>query len=231
MPTAALQRFSTYDDTQYIGQQVRSGQHREVVGGLWDELGDLQRDFLIGHGLLPHHSLVDIGAGSFRAGVKLIPYLDPGKYCATDSQLYLLEAGYVREIEPAKLHTRFPRGNFLHNADFQLAGFERFFDYGLAQSVFTHMPLSRLQACLGAIGPYFRTGALVFVTVFLGNEQAPEQPVTQVPGIITHPNQDPYHTTLAALATLSAASPQWRMTFLGDWSHPRNQKMVQFERL
>jgi hypothetical protein len=227
MPTTALQRFSTYDDTQWIGQQVRSGLHRDVVGGLWDELGALQLAFLIEHGLQPHHTLVDIGAGSFRAGIKLVPYLDPGNYCATDSQLYLLEAGYVREIEPAGLATRFPRTNFLNDSEFQLALFERFFDYGLAQSVFTHMPLSRLLDCLLATAPFFRTGALFFATVFLGDKY----PVAQVPGIITHYDHDPYHTTVADLATLAASAPMWRMTLLGDWSHPRNQQMVQFQRL
>jgi hypothetical protein len=231
MQAAALNRFSGYDDTQWIGQQVRSGLHRDVIGGLWDELGTLQLAFLIEHGLQPHHTLVDIGAGSFRAGVKLVPYLNPGNYCATDSQLYLLEAGYVREIEPAGLATRFPRGNFLQDANFQLASFERFFDYGLAQSVFTHMPLNRLLDCLRATAPYFRTGALLFVTVFLGNETAPQEPVTQLPGIITHYDHDPYHTTLADLAILAASAPMWRMEVLGDWWHPRNQQMVQFERL
>jgi hypothetical protein len=72
----------------------------------------------------------------------------------------------------------------LQDADFHLATFERFFDDGLAQSVFTDMPLSRPQDCLLATDPYCRAGA-----------------------------------------------PMWRMTVRGDWCHPRNQQMVQVERL
>jgi hypothetical protein len=41
---------------------------------------------------------------------------------------------------------------------------------------------------------------------------------------------DPFHTTLSALDALAARSTSWRMTVIGDWDHPRNQKMVLFTR-
>lgn len=34
--------------------------HREYVGGGWEFMGDLQFNFLISHGLKPHHHLWDI---------------------------------------------------------------------------------------------------------------------------------------------------------------------------
>lgn len=44
--------------------------HRNYVGGLWDEIGLLQFEFLKSRGLKPHHVLVDIACGSLRAGVR-----------------------------------------------------------------------------------------------------------------------------------------------------------------
>jgi hypothetical protein len=56
---------SIYDNTAHIRSQVNAGRHREVVGDLWDELGNLQLAFLRKHGLRPEHRLLDIGCGSY----------------------------------------------------------------------------------------------------------------------------------------------------------------------
>lgn len=231
MSHATLPRFSGYDDSEWVGRELRNGRHRDMIGGLWEELGALQLAFLIERGLQPQHTLIDIGAGPFRAGVKLVPYLDPGNYYAIDTQLSLLAAGYSREIEPKRLSMRFPRCNFAQSADFELASFERFFDFGIAQSVFTHMPLQRMRDCLAAIAPYFRSGAKFFATVFLAGEREAVGPVNQFPGIKTHPDRDPFHTSLSALSLLGGEEAQWEMEVIGNWGHPRNQKMISFSRL
>jgi hypothetical protein len=232
MPPQPLPAFSAYDNTEQMRRQVEAGQHRDVIGGLWDELGILQRDFLISRGLLPEHFLVDIGAGSFRAGVKLVPYLDPGHYYAIDSQMVLLQAGYEKEIVPQGLAPRFPQGNLAANFAFDVSGFGRVFDYALAQSVFTHMPLRRLEDCLAALAPFLRVGGMFFFTVFLAGVEAASRPVTQMPGgVVTSPDRDPFHMTMPALQAVAARSAGWRMAGAGGWSHPRNQQMVCFERV
>jgi hypothetical protein len=40
--------------------------HRESVGGLWDEIGCPQLDFLVEQGLRPHDVLLDVACGSLR---------------------------------------------------------------------------------------------------------------------------------------------------------------------
>jgi hypothetical protein len=42
--------------------------HRNYVGGMWEEIGKLQFDFLVQQGLKPSHCFLDIGCGSFRGG-------------------------------------------------------------------------------------------------------------------------------------------------------------------
>src|SRR5215472_262077 len=91
---------SSYDDKAALEAEVRAGRHRECVGGLWEEVGQLQLDFLVAQGLMPHHRLLDIGCGSLRGGVKLIRYLCAGHYAGIDLHESLLNAGY--EIELAR---------------------------------------------------------------------------------------------------------------------------------
>jgi hypothetical protein len=55
---------SPYSDYRQI--EVDHSEYREVVAGLWDEIGSLQFQLLIDHGLQPHHTLLDIGCGSLR---------------------------------------------------------------------------------------------------------------------------------------------------------------------
>ena len=58
--------------------------HREQVGGLWDEVGALQIDFLRAQGLRPPDTLLDVGCGCLRGGVHLVGYLEPGRYYGID---------------------------------------------------------------------------------------------------------------------------------------------------
>ena len=46
--------------------------HREQVGGLWDEIGALQIDFLRAQGLRPGDTLLDVGCGCLRGGVHFV---------------------------------------------------------------------------------------------------------------------------------------------------------------
>lgn len=46
----------------------REGPHRGAVGGMWDQIGKLQFEFMVKHGLKPEHKFLDIGCGSLRGG-------------------------------------------------------------------------------------------------------------------------------------------------------------------
>lgn len=79
-----------YDDEAQVARRVASGEQREIIGGLWDEVGRLQLDFLRRQGLEPHHTLLDIGCGSGRFAVKAVPYLEPNHYFGIDLSPSLL---------------------------------------------------------------------------------------------------------------------------------------------
>ena len=84
---------SGYYDQEAMRADVRDGRHREAIGGLWDEIGDLQMRFLIAQGMQPGHRLLDVGCGSLRLGSRAVEYLDAQRYFGSDLNEVLIRAG------------------------------------------------------------------------------------------------------------------------------------------
>src|SRR5687767_4171104 len=89
--------INPYDKT-LAREQVADGEHRRVVGGMWDLVGRLQFDHLVASGLTPQMRLADIGCGALRGGVHFIDHLDNGNYFGLDLNQSLLDAGYDVEL-------------------------------------------------------------------------------------------------------------------------------------
>jgi SAM-dependent methyltransferase len=225
------EKHSLYDDPDLIGKTVARGEHREVIGGLWEEIGQLQLDFLQSAGLRPQHTLLDIGCGSLRLGVCAVAFLDAGRYWGIDLNDALLSAGYEREIIPAGLAARLPRTHLATDGAFRFTGLPTAFDFAIAQSVFTHLPLNHLRLCLANLAAHLTGPCIFYATFFIVPEGQANGPVQHHPGgVITFPNQDPYHHTLSDLRHAAAGLP-WAVEVIGDWNHPRAQQMVCFRRL
>jgi hypothetical protein len=88
-----MKTVNQYYERQLTPEEIAAGAHRDLVGGLWDEIGVLQFDFLRQQGLLPQHKLMDIGCGALRCGIPIIRYLDEGNYYGLDINASLIEAG------------------------------------------------------------------------------------------------------------------------------------------
>jgi len=127
---------SMYEDQSAMTQAVAAGQHREVIGGLWDEIGQLQFEYLVREGLSPEDSLLDIGCGTLRGGVRFVSYLDAGNYFGFDFNESLIQAGYEKEIVPAGLADRLPREQLVSHQGFDLSAFGKQFRWLLAFSLY-----------------------------------------------------------------------------------------------
>ena len=126
--------------------------HREYVGGLWDEIGRLQFEFLRARGLKPAHRLFDVACGSLRAGVHFIPYLNADRYFGLDRNSDLIQAGTERELNPRDFHDKRP--NFVVSGAFEFEKFGVTADIALAQSLFTHLRRTQsLRACESCVIP------------------------------------------------------------------------------
>ncbi|URW74690.1 class I SAM-dependent methyltransferase [Sphingomonas donggukensis] len=223
---------SFYDDPEVVKDHIRRGRHRQLIGGAWDEIGQLQFDFLVGQGLQPSHVLLDVGAGAFRAGVRLIPYLDPGNYWAIDKSALLLQAGWDLELKRARLTDRQPRDQIVALEDFEFDRLGATFDFAIAQSLFTHLSLNRIRRCLARLAPSMRPGGRLFATFFEIDASAdPEQDHVHAPsGVVSHSDRTFYHYTRADFDHLVARLP-WRIDYIGEWGHPRGQRMLGFVRV
>lgn len=205
---------------------VDQGEHRNAIGGLWDAIGTLQFDLLVANGLGRSDRFLDLGCGSLRAGVKLVPFLDPSLYYGIDISPSLLDAGYEREIKPLGLEERLPRAHLHATPEFDVSRFGVTFDFGIAQSLFTHLPLPEFQRCMTNVGPHFRQGGTLFATFF----EAPDTALSygHPAGKTTYADRDPFHVSPERLA---ASTPSmWDMEWIGDWAHPRDQKLARFVR-
>ena len=73
---------------QLAAEQIGADEHRQFVGGLWDELGHWQLDLLRGPGqLTPEMTRLDLACGCLRGGVHFISYLQPGHYDAASTSM------------------------------------------------------------------------------------------------------------------------------------------------
>jgi SAM-dependent methyltransferase len=214
------------------GVSSREPWHRSAVGGMWDEIGPMQRDFLVSQGLKPHHTLLDIGCGSLRGGVHAIRYLEPGRYCGIDRNGELLRCAREIELPAQGIEAREPR--LLQNEAFEFWRFETEFDFALAQSVFTHLPFNSIMRCLVEAARVLKPGGRLYATFFEQPDPFSLEPIRQPAAgrsqpLLTYPDRDPFHYPVRLFEAFCAGSPL-ELRLLGDWGHPRNQRMLEFRR-
>ncbi len=210
---------------QVSKDDIANNVHRERVGGMWDELGSLQYEFLLDQGLKPSSKLLDIGCGCLRGGLYFIKYLHKNNYCGLDINSSLLEAG-KHEVEKSGLTTKTPL--LICSDSFEIYKFNINFDFMISVSVFTHLPMNLIIRCLKNVKYSLAPDGQYFSTFFQSPEVAFIESYRHQPGrVITNYDSDPYHYAIEEL-NFMARITGLKMRLVGDWGHPRNQKMVVF---
>lgn len=224
--TGALQSVNPY--WKPVGQKDRNAlKHRDVIGGMWDEIGPLQMEFLRSRGLCPSHYLLDVGCGCLRGGVHFVRYLEPGHYFGVDANRSLLEAG-LDELKRAGLDEK---GSVLiENSRFEFQQTELLFDFAIAVSVFTHIFINHIARCLVEMKRVLKKDCTFYATYF----EAPTPMFLKTlshkeGGRPTHYDQNPFHISTMELAWL-ASGAGLAFERIGDWGHPRGQMMAAFTR-
>ena len=197
------------------------------IGGLWDDIGLLQFNFLTENGLQPQHKLLDIGCGSLRGGVLFVNYMNGGNYYGIDKQQFLLDAAVEVELPRYGLGEKVV--HLLNRDDFDFAVFGEEFDFALAQSVFSHLTWNSIQRCLVNVERVLRKDGRFYATFFEdknGSHRA--TPIHHTPGsIVTYPDKDPFHYEFDVFVEL-AKRTSMEVKYIGQWGHPRNQNMMLF---
>jgi SAM-dependent methyltransferase len=222
--SAAMKNVNSYD-RELTPEELDRGAHRDAIGGMWEEIGRLQFEFLKTRGLRPDHKLCDVGCGALRGGIHFVRYLDPGNYYGLDINASLLEGGR-RELEKAGLAAK--NANLLPDDRFEMSRFGAQFHYMLAVSVFTHLYANHIVRCLTEARKVLAPGGQFLATFFNAPTSAHLDTIKQDPGgVVTWYDRDPFHYSpdeMAMLGNLAGLKTE----LIGAWNHPRNQWMLAF---
>ena len=191
--------------------------HRKFVGGgdaeAWYGIGMLQYNTLLRYGLKPNHKFLDIACGSLRLGQFLIPYLDKSRYFGLDAEPKLVEQGLKHEVADYFVDVKNPKFDFNFNFDFS---FIDNFDFSMAQSLFTHLTPNDIRKCLLNLRPLAHKNSKFLFTFFEGDSSRNIYKNS-------HANRDWYYSR-EEIESFGRDSG-WDIEYVGDWNHPRNQKL------
>ncbi len=147
-----------------------------AIGGSWEEIGQLQYEFLLRKNLLPTHRLLDIGCGTLRGGRHFVRYLDAGRYTGMDISPKAI-AFAAQLVQEEGLADKNPRLLVSENKDLKFDAFAgETFDYLLAQSVFTHLKPEHLEECFAHVGRVMHESSLFYFTYFQGETYGQKGP-------------------------------------------------------
>ena len=150
------------------GEAAGSRHYRAYVGPpeKYDLVAATQFNLLTALGLRDHHTLLDIGCGSLRAGRLFIPFLLPGKYFGLEPNKWLIREGIEKEVGKDLIRIKQPA--FDHNAEFKLTAFGREFDYLLAHSIFSHAAPGQIEKCLSEAAQVMHPESILLATYIHG---------------------------------------------------------------
>lgn len=197
--------------------------HRKMVGGMWDRIGRLQFDFLRERGLTPDHVLLDIGCGCFRAGRFFVDYLNEGNYLGIEKQNELVEAGKRDELGEDLVGRKKPQ--LIVSDSFEFHKFTKSPDFVIAQSVFTHLDPTDIRKCLTRLAEAFGSDMEFFATF-----QIPSGKTHRIiQSLFRSHSSRPFRYSVSEMEDFGRKAG-WRAEYIGDWGHPRGQKMMRFVR-
>jgi predicted ester cyclase len=201
--------------------------YKQYGGGAWEAEGNRQLGFLKDAGMQPHHHLLDVGCGTLRGGIKLIPYLDTGHYWGVDSNAEALEGGReaIRE-----LHLESKDPHLVHLTDFSFQSLNQDFDFYLAYSVFTEIPLNSIIRCIVNIDRALAPGAKFYATFWENPEGKRNlEPIQYYPKLTTYFDEYPYHYDFETFEWMCEGTGL-QVEYLGKWCGRGPQRAMVFTR-
>lgn len=204
------------DDTR---EEIHRSGYRRFVGGggpFWDEIGELQYRFVLDHGLRPSDTFLDIACGGLRGGARFIAYLDPDRYLGIDKHIELIVYG-VAELGLDVFAQKRPQ--FVVSDAFEFEKFNARPTVALAQSLFTHLNPADIARCLVNLRLVAASDCRLFATFFEVAEEIENREDSHSHGYFGY--------TRGQMEAFGARAG-WRPEYIGDWGHPRDQKMIAF---
>jgi SAM-dependent methyltransferase len=208
---AAMSTSSNGAEDLGLGLKPGDAHYRAYVGPPedYDLIAAMTFNLLTTLGLRQHHTLLDIGCGSLRAGRLLIPYLNAGRYIGIEPNRWLVDDGIRREVGADLIRIKQPRFLTADGPE-ALTDADGPVDFAVAQSIFSHCGLDLIRRWLSGLAPRLSpSGALAATylpaeTDFAGSGWVYPDCVTFTPASLARVADD-------AGLTMTAL----------DWWHPR----------
>lgn len=191
--------------------------HRGYVGGMWEEIGQLQFDFLLSKGLKPDSYLLDIACGSLRLGVKAIPYLETGHYLGIEKEEGLVSAGLNKELDLDIKRAKQP--NIVISSSFEFEKLGHKADFAIAQSLFTHLTPDLIELCFRNLYSWLNDDGVFYASFFLTKKKRKNP---------KKPHDHGYFAYTRTEMCGFGSSGGFTSSYIGDWNHPRNQVIVEY---
>lgn len=207
-----LDAYSRHTDIR-----VQSDPHA-AVGGLWEEIGKLQFDFLCGKGLQPSHNMLDLGCGTLRGGRHFIRYLEPGHYTGLDISQKAIQFGNDL-VRQEGLSAKQPRLVLSKRKDLRFLEFAgETFDFILAQSVFTHLKPEHISECFQHVSRIMNKDSVFYFTYFLADSHK-------------QTSQKDFRYPFSFFQSLAEENSFDLKDCSDEYPHPRDQKMAEMRKL
>ena len=151
-----------------LGLPAGGAHYRAYVGPPedYDLVAAMCFGLLTAMGLRGHHSLLDVGCGSLRLGRLLIPYLNTGNYHGLEPNPWLIDNGVAMEVGQDLIRTKKP--SFYHSDNINQTGRSDFFDFAIAQSIFSHCGPDLLTSHLHGISGTLKVNGILLATYVPG---------------------------------------------------------------
>ena len=92
-------------------------------------------------------------------------------------------------------------------------------NFAIAQSLFTHLPPPMINACFQKLKNHFNPNGVFYATYFISDKKIinPKEPHDH--GIFKYTFKE-----ITDFGILNG----WNVDIIGDWNHPRDQKIVKY---
>lgn len=131
--------------------------------GAWESTRDFQYQFLLDHGLLPYHLILDIGCGPLRGGIPLIRYLNKGGYTGIDIRPKVIREA-SKEISRNNLSEKNPQ-LFLSDTFGEKELPDSHYDYIWLFQVLYHLEDSLAEACFKQVARCLKPQGFCYANV------------------------------------------------------------------
>jgi SAM-dependent methyltransferase len=212
-------RMRSSDHVAYYRAVMRSDTSRSAEAAVgskshqrWLALGQMQFDYLVGHGFKPADKMLEIGCGNLRAGRLFIDYLDAGHYYGIDISPDILIAAQ-ETVRSYGLQEKLPYLAPIRDLRFTFLP-ESYFDVVHAHSVFSHSPIHVIEECFAHVGRIMAPGGFFDFTY------------DRTEGEEHHVLREDFYYRTETLVTL-AERHGLRATFMADWEKlPHGQSKI-----